>query len=98
MITQKRKTILTLAALAFAGQLSAAETAGTSPNVIVIFTDDMGYADAGCYGAQDINPPNFDGRVSWIKDLNREVSAFPTSTLDWNGLDRAWRKLKELEN
>ncbi len=98
MITKKITTMLAVTALALAGQLSAAETAATSPNVIVIFTDDMGYADAGCYGAQDINTPNLDGSVSWIKDLNREVSAFPTSTLDWNGLDRAWRKLKELEN
>lgn len=36
MITKKIKTIFTVAALAIAGQLSAAETAATCPNVIVI--------------------------------------------------------------
>ena len=52
--------MLTVAALTFAGQLFAGEATTKSPNVIVIFTDDMGYADAGCYGAQDINTPNLD--------------------------------------
>ncbi len=30
------------------------------PNVIVILTDDQGYADLGCYGAQDLSAPNID--------------------------------------
>ncbi len=32
----------------------------TKPNVIVIFTDDQGYNDLGCYGSKDIKTPNID--------------------------------------
>lgn len=30
------------------------------PNVIIIYTDDQGALDAGCYGARDILTPNID--------------------------------------
>lgn len=32
----------------------------TKPNVVLIFVDDMGYADLGCYGAKDIRTPHLD--------------------------------------
>ena len=32
----------------------------TNPNVIVIYTDDQGAIDLGCYGAKDIYSPNLD--------------------------------------
>jgi len=31
------------------------------PNIIVIFTDDQGYADLGCFGAEGFETPNIDG-------------------------------------
>lgn len=30
------------------------------PNVIIIYADDLGYGDLGCYGAKDIATPNID--------------------------------------
>lgn len=30
------------------------------PNIVVIFIDDMGYADVGCFGASDYQTPNID--------------------------------------
>lgn len=39
-------------------QSANAETA--KPNFIIIFTDDQGYQDLGCYGSPDIRTPNID--------------------------------------
>jgi arylsulfatase A-like enzyme len=40
--------------------LSACRQNTQPPNVIIIFTDDLGYGDLGCYGATKINTPNID--------------------------------------
>ncbi len=44
--------------LALANPVFAAERL---PNIVVIFVDDMGYADCGCFGAKDIATPRLDG-------------------------------------
>lgn len=38
----------------------SASPARTSPNVLVIFADDLGYGDVGCYGATKLKTPNID--------------------------------------
>src|SRR5688500_17731466 len=50
----------------FLRSLTARLAAGTAvaaqdqPNVVLIFTDDQGYADLGCFGSPNIRTPNID--------------------------------------
>src|SRR5438067_6454260 len=37
-----------------------ARAADRPPNVVIIFVDDMGYGDLGCYGAKGYTTPNLD--------------------------------------
>ena len=34
--------------------------AAEQPNIVLIFTDDLGYGDLGCYGATKVKTPNID--------------------------------------
>ncbi len=43
-----------------AGPLSSLARKRRQPNIILIFADDMGYGDIGCYGHPTISTPNID--------------------------------------
>ena len=47
-------------ALSWMGALSVAFAMDRPPNVVLIFADDLGYGDLGCYGASKVQTPNID--------------------------------------
>ncbi len=52
--------ILVLVVLGFAPRTQAQSNNLPRPNVVLIITDDMGWADIGSYGASDVKTPNID--------------------------------------
>lgn len=55
-----RPLLLTCLALLFAGLLGQTAHAADQPNVILIFIDDMGWKDVGCYGNIFVDTPRID--------------------------------------
>ncbi|MDG2104300.1 MAG: sulfatase-like hydrolase/transferase, partial [Pirellulaceae bacterium] len=44
----------------------------TPPNILLIFTDDQGYQDLGCFGSPDIQTPHLDQ----LADEGRKFTSF----------------------
>ena len=53
------QTLLVIAII-ISGGCKPSESEPEKPNIIYIMADDMGYADAGCYGSASISTPNLD--------------------------------------
>lgn len=56
----KTLPLLSVFILMAMGYPHAVATEPSKPNIILIFTDDQGYNDLGCYGATKIKTPNLD--------------------------------------
>ncbi len=54
------QNLITIIALLLLSCTSSAKSKKETPNVLLIFVDDMGYGDLSCYGAQDVKTPNID--------------------------------------
>ena len=60
-----RNLVLTVAALTAAvSSVSAVDFGAIQPNVILVFIDDMGWADLSCFGSRDATTPNIDRMAS----------------------------------
>ena len=49
-----------IASMAMPGCMRANQGAGSKPNFVIIFADDQGYQDVGCFGSPSIRTPNLD--------------------------------------
>lgn len=55
-----QKLIIILCIVAINSPLAWSEQVRTKPNIILVFIDDMGWADLSCFGNTDITTPNID--------------------------------------
>gem|GEM_PF-2359716 len=58
------RTILISVAIAILVPSAATAEPTSKPNIVIIFADDLGYGDVGCYGATKIATPNIDRLAS----------------------------------
>ena len=70
--------VLGISTMAWGGTGDAVEKEKTTPNIILIFADDLGYGDLSCYGATKIQTPAIDQMAS---EGMRFTNAYASSSL-----------------
>ncbi len=80
MSLQKYFTALATFVLFVCMEVSAQGAFAEQPNIIVIFSDDLGYADIGSYGSQTIKTPNIDRMAAEGIQFDQFYSASPVCT------------------
>jgi len=59
---------------------AVSEGPGRKPNIVVLFIDDLGYGDLGCFGCRDIPTPHMDSlAASGVKCTNSYITNPPCS-------------------
>ncbi|MCM1292591.1 MAG: arylsulfatase [Bacteroides sp.] len=84
-----------LQAIAAVAVCAQEETDERRPNVVLIYADDLGYGDLGCYGAKGVTTPNVDSLASQGTQFVNAHAAAATSTPSRYGLltgEYAWRR------
>ena len=75
--------------------LHAQQDESPRPNVLLIYADDLGYADLGCYGAKNVQTPNIDRLARQGVRFTNAYAAAATSTPSRYGMltgQYAWRR------
>jgi len=62
--SRRLQALLLLGITVLAGAADAAPKKADLPNIVIIFTDDQGYADVGVFGAKGFKTPNLDRLAS----------------------------------
>jgi len=78
--------IIFFLAIACSTQIQKSENENKSPNFVVVFIDDMGYGDAGCYGATGYVTPNIDKLAAEGMRFTNFYSAQPVCSASRAGL------------
>lgn len=65
LVIDRRRFLQVTSAALLATQIPGCQLKnGRKPNMVLIFADDLGYGDLGCYGNQEIKSPNIDRLAS----------------------------------
>jgi arylsulfatase A len=77
-----RRHFLQMGAASVAGMACLQQCSGTHrpPNLVILFADDLGYGDLGCYGHPTIRTPNLDRMAREGTRLTSFYVAAPTCT------------------
>lgn len=94
----RRSFIKSLGAFGAAAFLPSNLEAGSSakhPNIVLIYADDLGYGDVGCYGATKVRTPNIDrlasGGVRFTNAHSSAATCTPSRYAMLTG-EYAWRR------
>ena len=71
---------LSICIIATLDHVETCQAAERSPNIIIIFADDLGYGDLGCFGHPTIQTPPLDRMAAEGMKLTQFYSAAPVCT------------------